>query len=189
MSRINKGMEHKTYTENTHILLRQAEMADSDAYVSFVTQANSAKYSPFSAATPENAKRSFELLVNNYDKKTYNFWTVIDKTTDQYAGFAGNHPVVCNGALREMFFMRMLPDHWKKSTPAQVAYLNCDYAFRHKPISEMIAFIHPYDSAGLLWTEQLNFKFEQESPFFGVTFFLFSIDKKSMQLNTNFLKE
>jgi [ribosomal protein S5]-alanine N-acetyltransferase len=174
-------MLSKMTLENENILLRPIYKNDLNNFISLVTGPAFGKFSPFGDITPERADLLIDDLIKNYYKKFFTFWTVLDKKTQRYAGFTGHHPVSFDNKNYEMFFMGLYPKYWIKDFASQAAALTCNYAFQHEGVSEVIAFVHPEDKGSLECAKNLGGQLEKEALFFGVSVYLYSLDKHKLQ--------
>ncbi len=165
--------------EGNELLLRHLTKQDLHDFTSLVTDPLYGKYSPLGRITEGAAELMLNSIVDNYGTNQYEFWVVMDKEHDSLAGFVGYHPVTFEEKNHEMYFVGFHTKYWGSKFPEQASQHACDYAFNQKKIPQLIAFVHPNDTAALMCTQILEAKFEKEAKFFGATIFLFSINQQA----------
>lgn len=162
--------------ETQDLILRHTNKQDDDDFISLVTLPAFGKLSPFGAMSAEKAQNTLDQIIANYDNdEKYEFWTVLDKKKNEYAGFVGYQPVQFEGALEEMFFIGFNRRFWGSSLPLHAAQAASQFAFKQDLISELIAFIHPEDVESLFIAQSLGSDFKKQCLIFDTTLLLFSI--------------
>ena len=163
--------------EGNEFLLRHLTKQDLQDFTVLVTDPLYGKYSPLGRITEEAAELMLNNIVANYDSNQYEFWVVMDKEYNSLAGFVGYHPILFENKRYEMYFVGFYTKYWGSKFPEQASQYACNYALNQRKIPQLIAFVHPDDTAALMCTQILDAKFEREAKFFGATLFLFSINQ------------
>jgi len=167
--------------EGNEILLRPLVKPDLHDFANLVTDPLYGKYSPLGQLTNDIAKEIVDNILANYDANGYEFWVAVDKKKDTIAGFVGYHPVIFENKTHEMYFVGFYTRYWGSRFPEQATQFICDYAFNKGKISQLLAFVHPDDTASLMCAQIIEAKFQKEAQFFGASLFIFSIDKKDFK--------
>jgi len=178
---IDRGytMLHTKSFDSPDMLFRHISNQDEKDFITLVTNPLYGQFSPFGTITQQTAQDAFKTILSNYENETYEFWAVIDKKANTFAGFSGFYPVSFEDQLEEMFFMGLQQQYWEGFFSLNVAKLACNDAFTIKKIPKLISFINPSDIASLNCAIQLGAQFEKTTKFFGTTVFLFSIEKNT----------
>lgn len=170
--------------EGNELLLRHLNQQDLKDFEFVVTNPLYGKFSPLGKISHMAAKTALEGIVANYNLRSYQFWVVVDKEENRIAGFVGHHPIIYENKLHEMFFIGFYTRYWGSKFPEQATRFACDFAFQKLGINRLISFVHPEDTTGLMSAQMMNAKFEGQVPFFGATFFLFSLDSQDFDTKT-----
>lgn len=165
------------FIETNDLLLRHATKEDTSDFVGLVTKPAYGRLSPFGSLSAPMANSVLDTIISDYEKKkTANeFWTVVDKKQNAYAGFVGYQPVVFDNTLQEMFFVGFLRKFWGSDLPLHATIAACKYAFNAGQLARMIAFVHPEDVESIFIAQTLGSQFEKECLFFDATVLLFSL--------------
>lgn len=167
--------------EGNEILLRHLMKQDLEDFTFVVTNPLYGKFSPLGKITSEAASVALEEIIHHYRLNTYEFWVVLDKDENKIAGFVGHHPIVYENRLQEMFFAGFYTKYWGSKFPELATRYVCHNAFKEKNIPKLVSFVHPEDTASLMCAQIVDAKFEGETSFFGVTLFLFSLERKDFE--------
>lgn len=169
--------------ETDTLLLRHTDKQDSEDFSSLVSLPAFGKLSPFGSVTKENAGIILDSIIKNYENEAYDFWTVVDKKNNTYAGFVGYQPVVFENQSEEMFFIGFYRKFWGSELPLSASKMVCEHVFKKGRISRLIAFVHPEDVESIYIAQSLGSQFEKQTLFFDATVLLFSLTPSVLTAN------
>ncbi len=168
--------------ETNELILRHATKEDAPEFVSMVTKPAYTELSPFGNLSAESANQFIDSIILSFETKpkpNFQFWTVIDKKTNTYAGYVGYQPVVFENKEESMYFTGFVRKFWGTQIPLHSAVAACKYAFNGGNnggnLNRMIAMIHPDDVESLYIAQTLGCHFEKECRYYDATFLLFSL--------------
>lgn len=180
-------MKNVAQLDSKDLILRRFEAKDNHDFIMLVTTEPFGRYSPFGLVDPEMAKSYFENALNiftntsdNPNKMHYQMWSVVDNVDNRFIGFSGYEHVVFEDTTYTMIFGDFFKQYLNTNIPLQAMQLVCNYAFNNN-IAKLIAFVNPQDIETISLMSKMKFSLIKEAPYFGITMFLFSLEKAEFQ--------
>lgn len=149
-------------------------------------------YNSTDEATFTNVEAQLSLINDQWERYGYGLYTIFDKETSAFIGFAGYYTVPIDelgtiNILRgdgsadelELYFLFM-PSYWRCGYGSEVAIELINIAFKYLPYSSVIARIEPKNYPSLQFIKKLNFIEESMGMYNNKPHLLYRLSKSAL---------
>lgn len=119
-----------------------------------------------------DVQAQLSIIHDQWEKYGYGLYTLFNRKTAEFIGFAGYHTAVCEDSIIQVFditqteqhelelYVLLMPDFWRQGYGSEITTKLIELAFMHLPYKSIIAYAEPRNEASIQLIKKLQFKEE-----------------------------
>ena len=163
-----------------HLLLRPFRPEDAAPLYQILNQPGLLQYFP--DPTPpslERVERFIGKQLTEWQERGYALWAVQPLQTDRLAGWCGSQFLPETGETEVAYLLGR--ECWGRGYATEAAHASLDFTFRHFPLDQIIALVHPDNASSIRVIGKLGMKSSGLAPYFGVELERFELTRSAWQ--------
>jgi len=150
------------------LLLRPMDALDAPALHALMDDPVAARYFPNPTPPPlERVEKWVARQAASWDERGYGLWAVCLRPDNEVVGWAGLQYLPDTDETEVAY--QIARGHWGRGLAAEAARAALDYAFQTLGLAQVVAVVHPENTASIRVIEKIGMRFTGQCEYFGMT--------------------